>query len=165
MVIVVAWLTSGRLIGLLRAAAGGASIALLGPAVSILLAKWNKSQEVVYSLDWQRAAGRLTQVPEIALAHLLDWPEWGFHWPFALVAAALLLVMGPMRERLLAFAGLACLAIYTSIFYFTTWDAKFHMDNAYSRIIGQVIPLTIVIIVAAHRRLVGTSESGIYKQG
>lgn len=160
-VIVAAWLTSGRLMDRVRTAAGGVSISLLGPAVSILLVKLSKSHDVVYSVDWQRAATRLTQVPEIALTHLLHWPEWGFHWPFALLAATLLLVMGPMRERLLAFAGLASLAIYTSVFYFSAWDAKAHMDNAYSRIIGQLIPLTIVIIIAAHHRLAGTPEGGI----
>jgi hypothetical protein len=159
-VITAAWIAGGGFMSLVRPAARGAVIALSGPVVGILLIKLNKSQEIVYGLDWDRAAARLSDVLRLAYAHLLDLPVWGLHWPVVLLAAGLLLLMGPLRERLLAFAGLACLAIYTMTFCFSAWEVKLHVDNAYPRIIGQLVPLTTLIIVAAYHRLAGGFGQG-----
>jgi hypothetical protein len=68
------------------------------------------------------------------------------------------LIAGQRRQKAAVLAAGLAVVSYTSIFYFTNWDVFRHIVTAYDRLMSQLAPLVVVVLVMAYSRLQGDSE-------
>jgi hypothetical protein len=88
-------------------------------------------------------------VPAACAKYMFDRSEWGLLWPAFLLSAIFLLLVGPRLHKALALGGLITVTAYTSIFYFTNWEYKWHIHLAYNRLLTQIAPVAMVTCVMA----------------
>lgn len=108
------------------------------------------------------ALGRSAEVAGRTLVEMANVSRWGLLWPaFAAGAVVLLLRPDPVRRTLAACALLA-VGLYVSVFLFTNWPVALHMQLALDRVLSQVAPLAVLVVVSAFladEGEVGTGES------
>src|SRR5580658_1432001 len=107
---------------------------------------------------WSRAYRRLLEVPQLCLDRLIDFNECGLLWPAFLLAIPIVLIAGQRREKAAVLVAGSALVSDTSIFYFTNWDVFQHISAAYNRLLSQLAPLVVVVLVIAYVRLRGAPE-------
>ena len=133
-------------------------IVVSGGILRIWMIYWVGGHDPVFgslssAATWSRAYVRLLEVPRLCLDRLIDFHEWGLLWPAFLLAIPIVLIAGQRREKMAVLAAGSALASYTSIFYFTNWDVFQHISTAYDRLLSQIAPLVVVILVMAYVRL------------
>ena len=159
------WLSSrGRhFFSLCRQYSRSIAVVIAGAALRVLYLIWVHPNDLTYGpLDYPhlvRARGLSLEVPLVCLGHLLDRREWGLFWPGFFVAGAVLLLSGNARQRLIALGSGVAILLYTSIFYFTNWNYKLQIDQAYDRLLCQVAPVAALCIGAAFAKIVGDRNS------
>ena len=94
---------------------------------------------------------RIPEVAEACAARLLDVSAWGLFWPAFLVACAIIALRGNRTERTIAAGGLAGLLVYTFIYLFTAYNATFHINDSYDRLLAQIAPAAALAILAGWR--------------
>jgi hypothetical protein len=99
-----------------------------------------------------KAVRNLGAVIRYCLHYMLDPRMWGLFWPAFLVAAIATVASGPARLRVLALATAAAAAIEAALFLFTNWDVQVHIEGAYSRLLAQLAPAAVVVIVSVGSR-------------
>ena len=142
-----------------RAHWAGIGIVFACVALRISYLRWMVASDLTYGpIDTPHlteAWNRLAAVPRICLPYLVDPNEWGVFWPAFCVAAAILVWLGGTRERGLAIGTVLAGASYTGIFYFTNWDIKIHIDQAYTRLLCHLAPAAAISLAAAYGQLLG----------
>ena len=95
------------------------------------------------------ALGRLPEVARLVVAEMTRVPKWGLLWPAFAAAAAFLLVRGDPKTRALAASGVLGGALYSSTFLFTNWPIAVHVQTALDRILAQLAPVAVLVVLAA----------------
>jgi hypothetical protein len=129
-------------------------VALACAALRVYYLRWTESSDLTYGpIDAQHLAeawNRLVAVPRLCLPYIIDPNEWGVFWPAVGVAVAILVWMGGKQERGLAIGTVLAGACYTGIFYFTNWDIKIHIEQAYTRLLSHLAPAAAISLAAAY---------------
>lgn len=143
-------------------------IALL-VALRLAYVRWVHVQDPEFTVLGLAAATRaLARVPAVvwlSAREMLDLPKWGLLWPSVVVAGAILLFAGGARERVLVFGSSLAVAAYSSIFLWTNWELELHFDNAYDRLLSQVAPAAVLVVVCAFEGLRRRVAAGGRKNG
>ena len=102
-----------------------------------------------------RRCGRIAHVGRLCLRELAHFPRWGLLWPAFLAAAIVLLVSGSARERSLAIATSFATIVLAVPFLFTTWPLDLHVRQAYFRLLAQLGPAAIAVVILGYARARG----------
>ena len=101
-----------------------------------------------------RALCRIPEVARLCLGEMLNWRHWAIVWPLFLLAAIYVAVYLRGKIPLVAFGTVLTLIAYGSIYLFTNWTVKVHLDNSFDRLLAQLIPAALVTLGAAFRHAV-----------
>jgi len=101
------------------------------------------------------ALRRLPEVGRLCAASMLEVPRYGALWPGFFLAAVYLLWRGDSRERCLAGASALALAAYCAIFLETNWSLEVHVRQAMPRLLAQLAPAAILVVMFAAVRATG----------
>ncbi len=123
----------------------------------ILYRQWTKAVDMEFAgLDvpsLSRAVSRIGLVATETVRYASDFQQWGLLWPVFVAAAVVLISRGDRSERRMALAVAGTSVLYAAIFLMTNWDVPLHVENAFPRLLGQIAPIAVVVIVSAWRRL------------
>ena len=100
-----------------------------------------------------RAVARIGLVATETVRYASDFQQWGLLWPAFVAAAVVLISRGDRSERRMALAVAGTSVLYAAIFLMTNWDVRLHVEQAFSRLLSQLAPIAVVVIVCAWRRL------------
>jgi len=106
----------------------------------------------LFSQPATAVAERIGLVAANAARWLLAPDLWGVLWPATFAAAAILVVRGGGKERALAAIALLCVGADAAPFLVTAWPIPLHVEQAYSRLLEQVSPLAVIVLIAARER-------------
>ncbi len=139
-----------------RAASEKTSLAIVGAFFLLRLTyiRWIDAPGAPYDVYSGSPAAALARLPDVArlcIAELLQPRQWGLLWPAFFLAAAALVAGAPLREKVLAAAVVAALAVLMVPFLFTTWPLELQISQAYSRLASQVAPAAVVALVLGYR--------------
>jgi len=139
------------------------AIIVCGFLLRMWMVAWVGGHDVTYApltsaASWSRAAERLREVPSLCFVRLTSWNQWGLLWPAFLVAVPIVLIEGTGRERAGALATALPLFAYTALFYFTNWQVSEHISTAYDRVLEQLAPMAVLVLVMAYVRLCGATQ-------
>ena len=163
-VVIAAAVREGRAFGRWLVAHAGAAAIIAG---SYLCRHWYlvwiQSQDVMYGpidLRHLRRAWHLgLRVPANCLLDMLRYGEWGLLWPAFFVAAVFAWRAGRVQQVVLV-GTCAIIVQYAAIFYFSNWhDVHLHIEQAYPRLLSQIAPIAVVLVVAACERELGIAPS------
>lgn len=161
-------LLAGGLRGALEAArkqAGG--LVVVGGLLFLRLSYTRWTHAAVYdgelrSVNVSTLLAALERVVEVAsrtLTEMANVGRWGLLWPAFAAGAVLLLLRRDATRRALAASALVAVALYASIFLFTNWPVAIHMQLALDRLLSQVAPLAVLVVVSAFLPEEGTGGS------
>jgi hypothetical protein len=100
-----------------------------------------------------RAVSRIGLIATETVRHASDFQRWGLLWPAFAAAAVVLISRGDRSERWMALAVAGTSVLYASAFLMTNWDVPTHVASAFPRLLSQLAPIAVVVIVCAWRRL------------
>lgn len=137
-----------------RRQAGALLVAAAFLAQRMAYTEWTAAP---YALDYRPVnaatlVDALRRVPEVAglvLAEMARVRSWGLLWPAFGVAGAALVLRGGVRVRALALSTAAAVALYASTFLFTNWPVALHVQTALDRILAQLAPAAVLVVLAA----------------
>jgi hypothetical protein len=161
LIVVIAWILRGRtaFLSQCRAYKYGLAIVTIGIAARGLSIWWVSAFDPTYGpidrAHFLQAFERWRTVPEECLKVMRDFSEWGWFWPAFFLCLSITLLRGPHLERLVAVGAALLIGAYSFVFYWTNWDLKVHIIQAYGRLLSQVAPVASIVIVAALVRLAG----------
>ena len=119
--------------------------------------QWTRAVDIEFAgLDvpsLSRAVSRIGLVATETVRHASDFWRWGVLWPAFAAAAVVLIFWGDRSERRMAMAVAGTTVLYAAIFLMTNWDVPLHVEQAFSRLLGQLAPIAVVVIVCAWWRL------------
>lgn len=121
-----------------------------------LYPRWARGVILFAGLDvpsLTRAVRRIGLVATETVRHASDFQRWGLLWPAFAAAAAVLIFRGDRSERRMALAVAGTSVLYAAIFLMTNWDVPTHVESAFPRLLGQLAPIAVVVIVSAWWRL------------
>ena len=147
--------------GRVRREAGNIAVVLGLVGLRLAYVRWSRAADAVYApLDaphLREAMGRIPQVAALCLRELANFPRWGLLWPAFLAAAIVLLVSGSARERSLAIATFLATLVLGVPFLFTTWELDLHVKQAYFRLLAQLGPAAIAVVILGYTRARGST--------
>ncbi len=112
-------------------------------------AAWSERYDVVLSLDWLRQLGsRPLEIVPFVLNQVVDWKAWGWGW--LLVLAGLVFLRRPRLTPTAFFWRATALAVFAAdfgVFVVTPNHVHWHLATALSRLLLQLFPLAILILV------------------
>ena len=140
-----------------RSHAAGAAVALALLAGRIGYLRWTAIQDrTIDPPSDQSLARALVRIPEVARlcgSELMRFREWGFLWPAFLLLALAAVARAPGRGRVVALAALLGTAAYSAIFLQTSWPVRLHVNQAYSRLLFQILPVAVIAMVCGYESL------------
>lgn len=123
----------------------------------ILYRQWTNAVDMEFAgLDvpsLSRAVARIGLVATETFRHALNFQQWGLLWPAFAAAAVVLISRGDRSERRIALTAGGTFVFYAAIFLMTNWNVPLHFESAFPRLLGQLAPIAVVVIVCAWRRL------------
>jgi hypothetical protein len=137
---------------LVREARGIAIVAAFG-VLRLAYVRWIAAPEVVYQGRLSDAMARIPQTLWLCLIQLIDPRQWGLFWPAFAAATLVLFARGSSRDKALAAATSAGLALSIVPFLFSTWPLELQIQQAYFRLAAQLAPAAVVAMVLAYARL------------
>jgi hypothetical protein len=112
-------------------------------------AAWSERYDVVLDLDWLRQLGsRPFEVVPFVLKQVVDWKAWGWGW--LIVLAGLLFLRRPRLTPTAFLWRATALAVFAAdfgVFVVTPNHVHWHLATALSRLLLQLYPLAILILV------------------
>lgn len=143
------------------------AIVMFGFLLRMWMVEWVGGHDVEFAslasaASWTRAYERLQEVLSLCFIKMMDWNQWGLLWPAYLVAIPLILIEGTRRERAGVLATTLALIAYTSLFYFTNWPVSEHISVAYDRLLEQLAPMAVLVLVMAYVRLRSSTLTAPY---
>lgn len=148
-----------------RCRANASAMLILGAFVvsRVGYVRWIRVHDITWgpfdAAHVSRALRSVGEVASLSLHYLLSPYRWGLFWPAFFVAAISIAVSGPTRLRLLALATAIIVALEAGLFLFTNWVFQVHIEGAYSRLLAQLAPAAVVVIVFAGSRIWSPLES------
>ncbi len=98
---------------------------------------------------------RILHVGRLCVESALDVSRWGLLWPALAVAVVYLLRRSCVRERCLAAGVSAALVAWWAIFLQTNWPLELHVAQALPRLLAQLAPAAILLVMFAAARALG----------
>jgi hypothetical protein len=140
-----------------RRNAGGLAVGATLLAGRFLYLHWTTVPETTYgpidAAHLAQALERLGLVTRLCLRELGDFSQWGLFWPAFVLSAIACLRWGNHRQKVLALAAAMGVAAYSGIFLFTNWPVELQVQQAYRRLLTQIVPAAVLTLVAAYRAL------------
>jgi hypothetical protein len=100
------------------------------------------------------ALQRLWLIPSICAHFMFSQPDWGIFWPVFAVALPVLFWKGGARERALACAVVAMIAMDHIIFYFSNKDIAVLIEQSYTRLLVQLAPAAVLVSIIGYQYVV-----------
>jgi cell division protein FtsW (lipid II flippase) len=85
---------------------------------------------------------------------MFSQPDWGIFWPVFAVALPVLFWKGGARERALACAVVAMIAMDHIIFYFSNKDIAVLIEQSYTRLLVQLAPAAVLVSIIGYQYVV-----------
>jgi hypothetical protein len=104
------------------------------------------------SVHLREAIRRIPEVARICAVKALSPRRWGLLWPGFGVAGAVLLVRGTKPEKTLAAWTAAAAFAMALPFLMTNWPIALQIDQSYPRLLGQLAPAAVAVLVFGYRR-------------
>lgn len=144
------------------------AIVVLALALRVLYVRWLGDVDRTYGpidrAHLVHAWHLLFAIPIACYPYLINSLEWGYLWPCFFVCSVVILVIGTRREKVLALGTIGAVIVYTSIFYFTNWEFKWHIQLAYPRLLTQITPLSTVVVMMTQRRVYRRFLSPVHRE-
>lgn len=148
----------------LRREAGGIAIVTCLLAVRFAYERWSQAADAVFAPfdapHLREAMRRIPYVARLCILELARFSHWALLWP-AFVAAALLLgASGTVRQKSLAITACLATMVLAVPFLFTTWQLDLHVWQAYFRLLAQICPAAIAVVILGYARARGSTADG-----
>ncbi len=144
------------LFGRIRREAGGIAIVIFLLALRFAYERWSHAADVVYAPfdapHLREAIRRIPHVARLCVLELARFSHWGLLWPAFAATALLLIASGSAREKSLAIAASLATMVLAVPFLFTTWPLDLHVWQAYFRLLAQVGPAAIAVVILGFAR-------------
>ncbi len=132
-------------------------------AVRVGYLRWLHVVDVSYApLDaahLREAFARIPLVLRICLVKTLSPRRWGLLWPAFGAAGTVLLLRGTVREKALALATAAAALAFMLPFLLTNWSVELQIDQAYPRLLEQLAPAAVSVVVFGYVRAMGETPA------
>ena len=139
----------------------GAAIVAAFVAVRAGYVRWTGARDHVYAFEsLGLSLSRVPAVARLVAGEILNPAAWGLLWPAFAAASWILWRRGSTLERAMTAATAAGLVAMAGPFLFTTWPLELHFEQAYSRLLAQLAPAAVVVVVLAYARLREALEAG-----
>jgi hypothetical protein len=142
------------------------NIAVAAGLVGLRLAyvRWSRAPDAVYAeMDGphlRAAIGRIPHVARLCLGELVHFHRWGLLWPAFLAASIVLIAAGRAQDRALAIAASLATMVLAVPFLFTTWPLDLHVAQAYFRLLAQLSPAALVVVMLGFARATAWADNG-----
>jgi hypothetical protein len=160
-VILTAWLADRELRPPVRRGWRAALVVAAFLALRVVFVRWLAVSDLGYvplnAANLHQAIGRIPRVLHLCLVKALSPRRWGLLWPCFGLATAVLLARGTAREKALAAAAAVAAVAMTVPFLLTAWPLELQIDQAYPRLLGQVAPAAVAVVLFGYVRALATS--------
>lgn len=154
--ILAAWLADRSLRPPVRSRWRAALVLVSFFALRVVDLRWLAVSDLAYlpldATNLRLAIGRIPPALSLCLVKALSPRRWGLLWPGFGLAAAVLLARGTAREKALAAATASAAVAMVLPFLLTAWPLELQIDQAYPRLLGQLAPAGLAVLVFGYVR-------------